>query len=348
MVLPRVPRAGDAVLSALYAAAARRRRERFAARPELRRRLRRPVISIGNLAVGGRGKTPLASTVARLLRDSGERPAILSRGYGRRSPDDGVVVVRDADGIRADLARAGDEPLMLARQLPGVAVLSCPDRYLAGRFAEHHLSATVHILDDGFQHLQLERDIDLLILGREDIDRPVTLPTGRLREPLDTLVAADAILTTDDDVVVDASGAEPLVFQTRRRSGADASCTPGSSGRDVDATSSRRPVIAVAGIAGPERFFGDLRAGGCDVADTLTFPDHHRYTARDVAAIVERARRHEAAVVTTEKDLIRLLPFRPFAVPIDAVPIVIEPHPLDRFREWILSELQSIRGECRG
>ena len=91
------------MLSSLYAAIARRRRERYAARPDLRQRLRNPVISIGNLAVGGRGKTPLAATVARMLLEMGERPAILSRGYAPRAPDDGVVVVRDATEIRADL-----------------------------------------------------------------------------------------------------------------------------------------------------------------------------------------------------------------------------------------------------
>ena len=171
------------VLSTLYAAIVRRRRERYAARPDLRQRLRNPVVSIGNLALGGRGKTPMTAYVVRTLLDMGERPAVLSRGYGRRDGSEGVVVVRDPDGIRADLPRAGDEPLMLARQLPGACVLSCPDRYLAGRLAEHHLGATVHVLDDGFQHLQLDRDVDLLIVARDDLARSATLPAGRLREP---------------------------------------------------------------------------------------------------------------------------------------------------------------------
>ena len=106
---------------------------------------------------------------------------------------------------------------MLARQLPGVSVLVSTDRYLAGRFAEHHLGATVHVLDDGFQHLQLERDIDLLIVGREDVERPQTLPGGRLREPLDTVIAADAVLTSDDEVTISAAGTDLPVFRLRRR-----------------------------------------------------------------------------------------------------------------------------------
>src|ERR687890_667778 len=110
------------MLSTVYAAAARRRRRYYAIRPHLRRMLSGPVISIGNIAVGGRAKTPLVALVARRLRDMGERPAILSRGYGRRDVADGVVVVRDPWGIRADIDRAGDEPLMLARNLDGMSV----------------------------------------------------------------------------------------------------------------------------------------------------------------------------------------------------------------------------------
>jgi tetraacyldisaccharide 4'-kinase len=294
------------------------------------------VISIGNLAVGGRGKTPLAATVARMLLEMNERPAILSRGYGRAVREDGVVIVRDPEGIRADLARAGDEPLMLARQLPGVSVLSCADRYQAGRLAEHHLGATVHILDDGFQHLQLERDIDLVIVGREDVERPITLPSGRLREPLDTLIAADAVLAADDDVVVKVSGSDLPVYRTERVTGAPIGLT-----RD-------RPVVAVAGIASPENFFSDLRRDRWQVVETATFPDHHRYTSKDVDRLVTLARRANAPVITTEKDYVRLLPFRPWPVSIQYVPLTVRPVPFERFRGWIAAELESVRGMPRG
>jgi tetraacyldisaccharide 4'-kinase len=321
------------VLSVLYAAAARRRRERYAAHPELRKRLLRPVISVGNLAVGGRGKTPLAASLARLLRDAGERPAILSRGYGRAKPEDGVVVVRDPEGMRADLSRSGDEPLMLARQLPGVSVLVCPDRYLAGRLAEHHLDATVHLLDDGFQHLQLERDLDLVIVGREDVERPLTLPAGRLREPLDTIVAADAVLTTDDDLSIEAAGTELPVFRMRQTV--------------VSGPVSPEPVLAIAGIASPGRFFDDLGRAGWRLAGTMKFGDHHRYAAKDVVRVAGEARRLGAArIVTTEKDYVRLLPFRPFQLPIDYAAITLEPEPVEEFRAWILGELRAVRGQA--
>ena len=320
------------MLSTLYAAIARRRRERYAARPDLRRRLRNPVVSIGNLAVGGRGKTPMAAYVARMLLEMGERPAVLSRGYGRRDRRDGVVVVRDADGIRADLFRAGDEPLMLARQLPGVSVLSCPDRYVAGRLAERHLGSTVHVLDDGFQHLQLDRDVDLLIIASDDIARPATLPAGRLREPLDTLIAADAILAADDDVIVRPAEASPPVFHIHRS--------------PLPPPPDDRPALGLAGIAEPARFFRELRAAGWTLAGTMAFRDHHAYSARDVQRIVQRAQQSGAArIVTTEKDAVRLLGFRPLAVPLVTAPLRLEPRPAAEFAAWLADAVRAARDQ---
>jgi tetraacyldisaccharide 4'-kinase len=318
------------MLSTLYAAAVRRRREYYVARPHIRRRLRRPVISIGNLALGGRGKTPVVSSVARLLMEAGERPAVLSRGYARRSPEDGVVVVRDAREIRADLDRSGDEPLMLARQLPGAIVMASADRYLAGVLAERHFGATVHLLDDGFQHLQLDRDVDIVIVAREDVEHPTTLPSGRLREPLDTIVAASAILTADNDVEIGgAADLEIPVFRLRRALG-----TPAPA----------EAVLAVAGIAGPDRFFGDLRASGWRLAGTMPFPDHHAYSRRDFDRVVAAAREAgAAAVATTEKDLVRLLRFRPFALPVLPVPLTMDAAPREAFQAWLAGSLAAAR-----
>jgi tetraacyldisaccharide 4'-kinase len=318
------------VLSTLYAAAVRRRREYYAARPHLRRRLRRPVVSVGNLAMGGRGKTPMVAAIARMLLEMGERPAILSRGYARRDAEDGVVVVRDATNILADLHRAGDEPLMLARQLDGAVVMASTNRYLAGCLAEHHFGATVHVLDDGFQHLQLDRDVDIVIVARDDVARPVTLPAGRLREPIDTLVAADAILTADDDVVVESVPRLDIpLFRMRRR---------------LEKAPAKGPVFAFAGIAGPDRFMNDLRATGCQIAGSMTFRDHHPYSRRDLARIVIAARATGASsIVTTEKDVVRLLPFRPFAMPITWLPLTMEPEPRGEFRQWLAGSIAAAR-----
>jgi tetraacyldisaccharide 4'-kinase len=179
--------------SALYGTAATWRRRWYAGHPSRRRRLERPVISVGNLNTGGSGKTPLVAHSAARLAARGERPAILSRGYARTSPTPGVTIVSDGAAVLASLEHSGDEPLMLARALPGVAVMVAANRYEAGRVAESTLGATVHVLDDGFQHLGLERDVDLLIAGAHDLSDRV-LPAGRLREPLTAAAAADARL----------------------------------------------------------------------------------------------------------------------------------------------------------
>jgi tetraacyldisaccharide 4'-kinase len=324
------------MISTVYAAIARRRRERYAARPDLRLRLRRPVVSIGNLAVGGRGKTPIVECVAKVLLELGEHPAVLSRGYGRRSREPGVVIVRDPAGMRSDLDRAGDEPLMLARRLPGASVLVSSNRYLAGRLAEHHLHATVHVLDDGFQHLQLDRDVDILIVKGEDLDPQArTLPGGRLREPSDVVVAADAILAVDDRVSM--AGDWPVVFRVRRdvrpprtEAGALSPC----------------PILAFAGIAGPDRFFEDLRLAGWPIVRTMSFRDHYRYSHRDLATLVSMARESGAeVVVTTEKDYVRLLPLRPFVLPIAWLPLTMEPDPKPAFRDWLSAQLRVARDE---
>jgi tetraacyldisaccharide-1-P 4'-kinase len=188
------------VLDRLYAGSARARRRWYERRPESRRHLRHPVISIGNLTVGGSGKTPLAASVAAHLCDRGERPAILSRGYGRADRADGVVVVSDGTRILAPLARAGDEPLMLARQVPGAIVAVAEDRHLAGLVAERQLGATVHVLDDGFQHLALARDLDVLLTWPGEILSGRPLPFGRLREEPAAAARADVVVVFDADL----------------------------------------------------------------------------------------------------------------------------------------------------
>ena len=323
------------MISSLYAAVARRRREWYDAHPEARRRLRRPVISIGNINSGGRGKTPFTAAVARMLLALGERPAILSRGYGRTRRDEGVVIVRDADGIRADVARAGDEPFMLARQLPGVIVMTSSDRYLAGRLAEHQLGATVHVLDDGFQHFQLDRDADVVLVSGSDLDG-VTFPSGRLREPPDALVAADAVVALDTGV---SDGSHRAVFRARR-----------SHGTPVFEGTARRPdnpgagVFAFAGIADPQPFFAAVEAAGLRVAGRAVFRDHHPFSERDLEKIfTDAAASGAAAVMTTEKDYVRLLRYRPFALTAGWLPLTMEPEPLADFQRWLASSIASAR-----
>jgi tetraacyldisaccharide 4'-kinase len=332
-----------AVLSALYGAAATWRRQWYSRDPARRRRLRQPVISIGNLSVGGSGKTPVTAAVARLLMQRGERPAILSRGYGRPSARDGVTIVSDATEIRSDFASAGDEPLMLARMLPGVPVLVGAGRYLSGRVAEEKLGATVHLLDDGFQHVALARDVDLLVTSEADLrDRP--FPAGRLREPLQAASNADAALVhagydAEAQRIARALGLQ-TVFRVERTLGAPRLIGSG----ETVVVPTDEPVFGLAGIARPERFFAGLASEGWRVAGTMAFRDHHIYTDRDIARVLAAARSAGATIVmTTEKDAERLRG-RPFGgLPFAAVPLVARIAPADAFAEWLCNRVAAAR-----
>lgn len=337
------------LLSRLYDETAWRRRQWYARRPEVRRRLARPVVSVGALAAGGSGKTPLAAALARMLVEMGERPAILSRGYRRADPVEGAAVIRDFERTVGSIAVAGDEPWMLAESLDGVAVVVAEDRHLAGRLAETRLGATVHVLDDGFQHLQLERGTDLVLLSGADLDDPRVLPAGRLREPLATARGADALLLVDmpadGRARVEAELQPARVFHVRRRTGPVRVPRPGGEGDGLDAGAR---VAAVAGIARPERFFDDLRAAGLDVVHTLAFADHHRYGRREADRIQREARRAGAeAIVTTDKDFVRLEPWLPFEPVLATMPLTCVVTPEAPFRAFIAGRLAAERSSSR-
>lgn len=335
------------VVSQVYAVAARYRRAWLVDHPSRVRRLDRPVVSVGSLSAGGSGKTPLAGFVARRLLEAGERPAILSRGYARTSPDDGVTIVSDGARLRADLGRAGDEPLMLARALHGVPVIVSPDRYLAGRLAELHLDATVHVLDDGFQHMVLARDIDLVIVDADDVDRPKLLPAGRLREPLAAARHADAILVSgegsDARAIADRLGVADAFSLTRvvgppiEESGTGP-VPLGPCGR----------VLLVSGIARPARFEQDVRAHGLDVAGTMVFRDHHAFVRADIDRMAATLRERAAdIVVTTEKDLVRLLMHRPWPFRVAVAPLSVGVEPAGEFASWLAARLNLVRARER-
>ena len=332
------------LLSHLYGLVAEQRRRWYDRRPEARRRLAQPVISIGELTVGGSGKTPIAAHVATVLSGMGERPVVLSRGYHRQQPVDGVVVVRDRTGVRSDLARSGDEPLMLARALADTPVLVSEDRYVAGRLAETQLGATVHLLDDGFQHFSLYRDIDLVVIGAADVTDPRTLPAGRLREPLDTARRADALVVETPSAdqaqqVAGRVGVETVFHFTRRL------LAPRDAGTQQEVTIPvGTRVLAVAAIARPEAFFEALRSYSYTIVETMTFRDHHPFSEDDLAGIGRAVHTHGAEfVVTTEKDLVRLLPHAPFAFPMVWVPLTVSVEPADIFRLWLGERLGQAR-----
>jgi tetraacyldisaccharide 4'-kinase len=329
-------------LSAIYGTAAAWRRAWYARDPSRRRRLARPVVSVGNLRVGGSGKTPIVEYIARMLVECGERPAVLTRGYARREARDGVTIVSDGTRVVADLDTAGDEPLMLARALPGVPVLVGADRYLSGTLAERRLGATVHLLDDGFQHFELARDVDLLLVSEEDLnDRP--MPAGRLRERIDAAAAADAALVTAGyDSAAERVGRAvgvPVVFRVARAIG-----VPRTIGavRDSVVVPSASRVFVATGIARPDRFVADIASAGWEISGVLEFRDHHRFDARDVERIATEARAKGSAIVlTTEKDAVRLAACDLSGLPIASVPLMIAVEPAEEFRRWLTERIRS-------
>jgi tetraacyldisaccharide 4'-kinase len=329
--------------SVIYGTVAGWRRRWYARDPGRRRGLRQPVISVGNLSVGGSGKTPIVAHLARMLTEYGERPAVLSRGYGRRLIRDGVTVVSDGVAVLGDVDSAGDEPLMLARMLPGVPVVVSASRYLAGRLAEDKLGANVHLLDDGFQHVELKRDIDLLVTSEEDLtDRP--MPRGRLRESLAAAAVADASLVATADEGVAARVGRSLgvttVFRIVRALGVPRSIATG----ETVVVPAGEPVFAVAGIARPERFFTALTLAGWKIAGTMAFRDHHVFTDRDVDRAAAAARSAAASIVmTTEKDAVRLAGCDCGGLNIVAVPLAVTVEPEAAFVDWLRTRLQAAR-----
>jgi tetraacyldisaccharide 4'-kinase len=333
------------MLSRVYGAIARRRRQWYGTRPEVCRRLRRPVVSVGSLAVGGSGKTPIAADVATVLVSMGEHPALLSRGYRRVDPIDGVVVVSQCGVVKADLRQAGDEPFMLAARLQDVSVLVAEDRYLAGRLAEEKFGVSVHLLDDGFQYLSLHRDIDLLVMGDGDLVDPRTLPGGRLRESPESGSQADAL-------VVEAADEEHARALAVRLGVGEAFHFVKTLGAPRDAVDSQEReiedgtrVLAVAGIAKPQSFVDGLRTSGYDVVDLIEVRDHYQYSRKDVSGIADRAASLGVEyVITTEKDLVRLQRYAPFGFPLLWVPLKVRVQPSNHFRLWLTERLAAARG----
>lgn len=294
-----------------------------------------PCISVGNLAWGGRGKSPVVIHIVRLLLAAGERSAVLTRGYGRRHRVDGVVVVSDAGGHFADLDRAGDEPLMIARAVPEAMVFVCEQRAIAAALATERFGATVLVLDDGFQHRQFPRDVDIVLVTPGDL-RDRRVPFGRLRESVAALGRAHAVVLDGDSAsmpAVERAAPRARCFTLSRRLGA---ATPLDPRRTFPAGPT--PVVAVAGIAQPGRFAESLGQAGWTVARALEFPDHHRYHRGDVDRMIQAMRDSGAgAIVTTAKDAVRLDAVGPIDAPIGIVPLEAVVEPADAFSAWLLA-----------
>ncbi|MDD5722119.1 MAG: tetraacyldisaccharide 4'-kinase [Syntrophales bacterium] len=303
------------------------------------------VISVGNIMVGGTGKTPTVIMLADMLKGHGYRPAILSRGYGGKRKGRGRAdVVSDGRDVLMGPDKAGDEPVLIARSVPGVPVIVARDRSCAGRLAVERFDVDVLILDDGFQHRRLARDIDIVLLdGRRPFGNGFMLPRGGMREPPNALRRADVVIMTSTGEMDDLSseGIPPVpVFKGRRRS------LDLLKGRSKDtyplAYLTGKRVCAFSGIARPESFRSILEPLCGEIVSFIPFPDHHVYTIGDVEDVRKACRDSGAqAMVTTEKDGIKLTRFPDFFQDVCMLRIEMEIIPLGReFEEYMTTRLK--------
>lgn len=312
-----------APLAAVYGAIAARRLAQTG------REVGIPVLCVGNLTLGGAGKTPTAMAIARMLIAAGAKPFILTRGYGGRLA--GPVQV-DASGHTA--RDVGDEPLLLARVAPTIVAR---DR-VAGAKAARAAGANVIVMDDGFQNPSLVKHLPLLVVdARQGIGNGRIFPAGPLRAPLDAqLKRAHALVVVGEDtgatgLIADASERGLPVFHGR--------LVPDQA---VTAGIADGKVLAFAGIGDPEKFFATLSASGIEASIKLRFPDHHRYTAAEAEALLKEAERQGLALVTTEKDLVRLAgdpALAALAAQAQALPVTLAVDEDERFRDFVLQVL---------
>jgi tetraacyldisaccharide 4'-kinase len=309
-----------------------------------------PVISIGNLTVGGTGKTPLVEFVAAQLAADGRRVCVLTRGYRRRSSD--RLVVSDYDQVRAEVDAAGDEALLLAERLRGrVAVIADADRVAAARWAMANLHSNVFVLDDAFQHQRIKRDLNILTL---DAAKPWgngrVLPAGTLREPIKELARADCVVITraDDSPHIDRLrhaisqiSPETPVFTSQMK---PFEARPlKENGQSLDSfITNGAPVAAFCGIGNPTSFFSLIRQRGYILSYTHAFADHYNYRQADIDAFIKDAIKHGAkAIVTTAKDAVKLGSLQ-FDIPSYVIDIAIEIDDVKSFLKCIADAVKDV------
>jgi tetraacyldisaccharide 4'-kinase len=331
-------------LDNLYALVIRARNALYERGTFITTKLERPVISVGNITTGGTGKTPLVEWIARTVAGEGKKVCILSRGYGRNDPKR-QVLVSDGETVFSSPAEAGDEPYLLARNLRGIAaVISDANRVAAAQGAIKHLRTDCFLLDDGFQHRRLARDLDIVTI---DATNPFggrrMLPTGRLREPLESLKRADCIVLTRCDQVDDLqpiksdlqrfSGDRP-VFQSTMNTVSVVPLNPNS-----EAPTTQIPFVTFCGIGNPQAFFKHLERTGYRSVLQKSFGDHHVYTQNDIDRLQTAANEAGAEhLLTTAKDAVKLRDLR-FDIPCYSVEIEMKIENEQELRRLIQSSM---------
>lgn len=310
-------------LSTLYRAVTQARLAAYRSGIFRTSKLPAPVISVGNITTGGTGKTPLVEWVCRTIVGVNAEPnaeaqvkrkiCVLTRGYGKLNPAE-QVLVSDGTRLMSDERNAGDEAQLLANNLLGIAaVISNPDRVAAGEWAIPNLGARIFVLDDGFQHLRIARDLDIVTV---DATNPFgggeMLPNGRLREPLQGLSRADCVVITRADQVDDLGSVKNAVreFTGDRPIFVSHMVTSGLrrlNGENIAAQNLGYPVAAFCGVGSPTSFLAQVRHAGLEVSFSRAFADHYRYSQADIDALIEQAQASGAkALITTAKDATKL------------------------------------------
>lgn len=293
-----------------------------------------PVISIGNVTVGGTGKTPMTQRVCEFLTERGLKVCVLNRGY-RGGNEHSVAVVSDTRRVLLDAQAAGDEAHLLARMLPGVPVLVGKDRRLSGALAWEEFRPDVIVLDDGMQFYQLHRDLDIaLVDASHPFDNGWTFPRGLLREPPSHLRRAGCIVLTNADKVP-AETLETLRQQVKRLAPKAAVFTAQYAAerlRPLDRSKNSpgeqpvewlmgRRVVSFCAVGNPQSFEAQLERSGAELVQRVRFPDHHAPTMGEMNQVIEDAcAQHAEAIIVTEKDAVKLPPLgRP--IPFFALPV---------------------------
>jgi tetraacyldisaccharide 4'-kinase len=276
-----------------------------------------PTIGIGNITAGGTGKTPLVAFVAEILAKNGEKVCILTRGYRRENPKERVLV-SDGEKILADVRTAGDEPFELAQKLLGKAiVVADANRVAAGNWAQGAFGVTAFVLDDAFQHRRAKRDLDIVTI---DATNPFGGGKNFLREPLENLKRADAIVITRANLVDDIEGlklkiskfnSDCPIFTAENKISELIDLKDFPAKTQSPKTKDPRPILAFCALGNPHNFFDQLKQEGFDLASTQKFPDHHFYTQRDVENLERNANQTGAEILlTTAKDAVKLKDLR--------------------------------------
>ncbi|MBL8149255.1 MAG: tetraacyldisaccharide 4'-kinase [Blastocatellia bacterium] len=312
------------------------------------KQLSKVVISVGNITVGGTGKTPIVEFIASYLSEENMEVAILTRGYKRIDSSRRQVVVSDGISVKAGFEEAGDEPFMLAAKLKNVKVIVNSNRFEAGHFAINEFGSDLLLLDDGFQHMQLRRDLNLLVLDATDLfGGGEIVPFGRLREPIYSIKRADAIIVTRSDRefdrdllfnVLDGLGVNvPIIYSYHELTGLHDLF---SKKPVAIRTLNRAKAGIVCAIGNPDLFVEDLQLYRTEIVSKQVFRDHHQYTQTDIDKVVNLASSSGASfLITTEKDAVKMEKFSFGEMPVYVTEIKAKFEDEVRFKSLLLKTI---------